>query len=134
MKNLEIYSRSSHKHLHNEIDGTTEIELSEQQVREALDGRTTLAAAEFLGVHHQTLRNRFGHLLTKRVSPKGQYDEEFVEQVRRVAADPAIGTRKASEQLGVSSLKIRTCCKRHGIEWVSAKRGRPTLDQSARDE
>jgi hypothetical protein len=43
--------------------------LTEESVREALQGRTTLEAAKLLGVTHQTLRNRFGHLLKKRVSP-----------------------------------------------------------------
>jgi len=44
-------------------------ELTEAQVRKALRGRTTLEAAQLLGVNHQTLRNRFDHLLTKRKSP-----------------------------------------------------------------
>ena len=43
--------------------------LSEGSVREALRGRTTLEAAELLGVNHQTLRNRFPELLQKRASP-----------------------------------------------------------------
>lgn len=43
--------------------------LEEPSVREALEGRSTLEAAALLGVHHQTLRNRFPHLLRKRVSP-----------------------------------------------------------------
>lgn len=43
--------------------------LSEESVRAALQGRTTAEAADLLGVNHQTLRNRFGHLLQKRASP-----------------------------------------------------------------
>jgi hypothetical protein len=43
--------------------------LNEDQVREALRGRTTLAAAKLLGCNHQTLRNKFDHLLMKRKSP-----------------------------------------------------------------
>lgn len=42
---------------------------SEDQVREALQGRTTKQAADLLGCHHMTLRLRFPHLLTKRKSP-----------------------------------------------------------------
>jgi len=45
-------------------------DLTEAQVRKALQGRSTLEAARLLGVNHQTLRNRFGHLLTTRLSPK----------------------------------------------------------------
>lgn len=129
MENLELHDRSSHQHLHVLQDGTTEISLTEQQVREALEGRTTKQAAEVLGIHSQTLRNRFDHLLTKRVSPRSQYDPAFVEQVRRVATDPTIGTRKASEMLGVTQWKIRNCCRRHNVEWVSAPRGRPTQNR-----
>jgi transposase-like protein len=43
--------------------------LTEQSVREALQGRSTVEAAQFLGVSQATLYNRFGHLLTKRTSP-----------------------------------------------------------------
>lgn len=46
-----------------------EHQLDEELVRKALQGRTTLAAAEALGVHHMTLRNRFDHLLAKRATP-----------------------------------------------------------------
>lgn len=43
-------------------------QLAEPVVREALQGRTTQEAAEVLGVSHQTLRSRFGHLLLKRAA------------------------------------------------------------------
>lgn len=43
--------------------------LSEESVREALQGCGTLEAAQALGVNHQTLRNHFPHLLKKRASP-----------------------------------------------------------------
>ena len=42
------------------------IPLTEDQVREALQGKTTLEAAKLLGVNHDTLRLRFGGLLKKR--------------------------------------------------------------------
>lgn len=44
--------------------------LTEQSVREALQGRTTQEAAAHLGVAYMTLYRRFGHLLTKRTSPR----------------------------------------------------------------
>lgn len=43
--------------------------LTEDRVREALQGRTTLEAAVYLGVSHKTLRYKFDHLLVKRKSP-----------------------------------------------------------------
>lgn len=45
------------------------LEFGEDEVREALRGRTTAEAAAFLGCHPQTLYNRFDHLLEKRNSP-----------------------------------------------------------------
>ncbi len=127
-ENLELHTRSSHGHLHFEEDGSTElIPLTEQQVSEALENRTTLEAAEYLGVHHMTLRLRFDHLLTKRVSPYGEYPTDVVENVREVATDPTVGTRSAAEILGMTPWKIRKICARHDIEWVSAPLGRPSL-------
>ena len=51
-------------------------DLTEGQVREVLQGRTTEEAAMILRVHPQTLYNRFDHLLDKRKSP-GFLDEHF---------------------------------------------------------
>lgn len=49
--------------------------LTENVVREALQGRSTLQAAHHLGVNVMTLYNRFPHLLAKRASP-GALDRE----------------------------------------------------------
>jgi transposase-like protein len=43
--------------------------LSDDQVRKALRGKSTAEAARALGVNHQTLRNRFPHLLSYRAKP-----------------------------------------------------------------
>lgn len=59
--------------------------LTEELVREALRGRSTLAAAKFLGVHHMTLRNRFAHLLRKRASPN-VLDEKMEDILRALEA------------------------------------------------
>ena len=59
--------------------------LTEESVREALRGRTTLEAARHLGIHPMTLYNRFGSLLTKRSSP-GHLDplaSTILEEYRR---------------------------------------------------
>jgi hypothetical protein len=124
--NLELHSRSSHQKTHHSEDGVpNEASLTEGQVRGALEGRTTAEAAELLGVHHQTLRRRFDHLLTKRRSPGGAFPPEFVRRARELAADPSIGTRAASALLGTTPNTLRSCCRLHGIEWVSAPPGRP---------
>jgi hypothetical protein len=63
LDNLELLpNRAAHIAIHNRInDGPlNKARLSEQQVREALQGRSTAEAAALLGIHHQTLRNRYG--------------------------------------------------------------------------
>src|SRR5277367_707189 len=86
--NLALHTPRSHHLLHHK--GRWLAPLTEVQVREALEGRTTQQAATVLGVHPQTLRNRFGHLLEKRRSPQGAFPEDFVRQVRVLAQNPAV--------------------------------------------
>jgi len=45
------------------------VPVTEEQVKQALQGRTTLEAAKVLGCGHMTLRRRFEHLLAKRRTP-----------------------------------------------------------------
>jgi hypothetical protein len=125
--NLELHpSRASHQKLHLAEDGVpTKATLTEDQVRRALEGRSTALAAELLGVNHKTLRRRFEHLLAKRRSPGGSFSQEFVRRARELAEDSSIGTRKASALLGTTPNTLRSCCRLHGIEWVSAPPGRP---------
>jgi hypothetical protein len=61
--------------------------LTEESVRKALRGRSTLQAADLLGVNHQTLRNRFPHLLSKRPSP-GFLDGRKAEIRKRAMTEP----------------------------------------------
>lgn len=51
-------------------------QLTDDEVREALRGRTTKEAARYLGVGKMTLYRRFDHLLTKRKSPTRRKKEE----------------------------------------------------------
>jgi hypothetical protein len=125
-ENLEVLSRAEHLAIHYKEDFGNQIPLTEDQVREALQGRSTEEAADLLGCHHQTLRNRFDHLLDKRISPKGQYPDQDVEMVRRLASDPSVSTRSAAKIAGFGVEKIRNICKRHQIEWISAPQGRPS--------
>lgn len=74
-------------------------DISEQSARTALLGRSTLEAAELLGVNHQTLRNRFPHLLTKRQSP-GFLDARKEEIRTRSKTEPR---RRLARSLGCSA-------------------------------
>lgn len=122
--NLQLLESSEHARHHSAGRGL--LPLTEQEVRTALQGRTTQEAADLLGVSHQTLRNRWPHLLTMRVSPGGPYPTTLVDAVRFLAADPTVGTRAACERLGVAQVTLRRVRERHGIPWVSAPTGRPS--------
>ena len=119
--NLKLVSRSSHPKEHREEQRAP---LSQEQVRRALEGRSTAEAAELIGVHHQTLRNRFDHLLVKRRSPGETFSPDFVESVRKLAEDPSVGTRDAARRLNTTPNTLRECCRLHAIGWTSAPPGR----------
>lgn len=102
------------------------VPLTEEQVRIALDGRTTLQAAKHLGVHHMTLRNRFPHLLKKRRSPGAGFPDDVVSRVRLLAGDPTVSTRDAERVTGMSTMTLQECCRIHQIEWIAAPSGTPS--------
>lgn len=132
--NLEVLDARTHGIEHaEESRAAQQTPLTPEQVREALEGRTTLEAAKLLGVNHQTLRNRFEHLLQKRRSPGCDFPQEFVERARALAADPSVGTRRAARALDTTEATLRVCCRRHGIQWTSAPLGRPSRARSAAD-
>jgi transposase len=82
-------------------------ELTEEQVREALHGRSTAEAAKLLRVHPQTLRNRFDRLLRKRASPHALDDVK--EDILRELAKPL---RDVAEMFGVHEETIRRALRR----------------------
>lgn len=126
-ENLELLTAEAHLKHHK--TGTHKLR-DREAVRTALVGRSTEEAAQLLGVNHQTIRNNFPDLIDKRVSPGGLYSDDVVELVRRLAADPTVSTREASARTGMTQIKMRQIRQRHGIEWVSAPLGRPSLAQS----
>lgn len=131
-ENLEVLDRPAHGREHAEETRQRMLaDLDERRVQAALRERTTLQAARLLGVNHQTLRNRFGHLLAKRRSPGQPFPKETVERVRAAALDPTMGTIRASRLLGLSQKTIRACCLMHGIEWIAAPLGRPSRKRLA---
>lgn len=129
-ENLQVMDRRDHSIEHAaDIRDANLRPIDHQQVQTALIGRTTLEAAKILGVNHNTLRNRFDYLLTKRRSPGDGFPLETVALASELARDPHIGTRRACEILDMAPLTLRALCRIHGIVWVSAPLGRPKRDQ-----
>lgn len=89
------------------------LELTETSVREALAGRTTREAAELLGVNHQTLRNSFDHLLSKRVSPGSL--ERHRDEIRSLAS--TLHARELAPRYGVSPATLKAAIRR----WKTAE-------------
>lgn len=90
-------------------------DISEMSVREALSGRSTLEAALALGVNHQTLRNRFPHLLEKRAPPG--FLESHKEEIRSLATHTRADD--IAERLGVCGETVRVAIRR----WARIKPG-----------
>lgn len=122
--NLEVHDRHSHGGLHAAEDGRA-TPLPEDQVREALQGRSTAEAAALLGIHHQTLRNRYPNLLRKRRSPSDPNDPATIEVVRIAAADPATGFRELARSTGIASTLAKKICERRGFQWQTKQAKRP---------
>lgn len=127
-ENLEIHTRQSHGMEHAEESREREsAPLTEDQVRKTLLGRTTEEAASVLGVHHQTLRNRFPGLLKTRKSPARDDDPEVDRLIREFAADKWRGYRELAKAHGISSPFAKSYCQRHGIHWVKKTRATPPV-------
>jgi len=126
-ENLQLLpSRSDHMREHvDEIRGRFLAELTEGQVRAALHGRTTLQAARLLGLNHQTLRNRFPHLLTKRRSPKTPLPADIRALLARLAEDPTVSKRDAAKILGATPETVRQWLILSGLTWTPCPGGRP---------
>ena len=130
-RNLELMTRHEHGKEHAaETRERSLADIDEIRVREALKGRSTLEAAKILGVNHQTLRNRFPHLLTKRTSPNGKYPSNLVAIVRELAADSLIGYQDAEKILGITRKTIQAICRRHKIKWMRGPMGRTSRKES----
>lgn len=85
--------------------------MTDAQVREALQGKTALEAADHLGVHVQTLYNRYDHLLRKRASPGSldQYRAEILQEV--------YGNRTPQGELALRFGVSRNCVARSIRRW-----------------
>lgn len=119
--NLQIVTRSEHMALHRaERAAKSRAPITEESVSEALQGRSVKDAAALLGVHTQTLRNRFPELLAPRVrkSPTKIDDPAAIALILEVAPDPLRGYREIASQYGISFRTVKRICDRNGIAWV----------------
>lgn len=124
--NLEVLTFSAHRSHHTRTRNEREFEPrrpSAEAVAEALRLHPTiLAAAESLGMCHQTLRKHFPELLTpyKRRSPTKPHEpsSEQLAAIRAAAADPMVGEREAGRLVGLSPKTLRKVCDAFGIQWV----------------
>ena len=85
--------------------------LTEDQVREALQGRNTRQAAEHLGVHPQTLYNRFDHLLQKRKSPG--FLEPVIQDVLHSAIE--VGMNETARRYETNRTTLNKALKKAGL-------------------
>ncbi len=119
--NLDVMAQTDHRKLHAQaLAATQKARLTEDAVREALQGRSLRQAAALLQVHTQTLRNRFPELLEprKRKSPTRIDDPAVWDLIRRVAPDPDLGYRDIAAQYQISFRTVQRICDRLGIPWV----------------
>ncbi len=97
--------------------------LTEQSVREALQGRSTAQAAGILGVSIQTMHNRWGHLLKKR--PKPGFLDPHKQEILKKVYSLRIPRAHIAREYGCT-----LTCVSHSIQrWSKqgAKQGAPAL-------
>jgi transposase len=102
--------------------------LSEQSVREALQGRSAAQAAGVLGVSLQTMYNRWNHLLKKRTKP-GFLDPHREAILRRVYSD-RIPRAQIARDYGCTLQCVSKSIQRWSKQ--GAKRGAPALPEPPR--
>jgi hypothetical protein len=109
-------------------------ELTEQSVREALQGHTTREAALLLNCHAHTLYLRFGHLLKKRPSPNclDVHKEEI-----RVARRAGKTLKQIATRYGVSTVTVNKSIQRwraqdESKDEFAVPRNRPTARERLR--
>ncbi len=84
--------------------------LTEESVREALQGRSTREAAAVLGVHPMTLYNKFDHLLSKRTKP-GALNPHRAE-IERLVYKKRMPHARVAEIYGVSEACVHRTIQR----------------------
>ena len=104
------------------------IRLTEEMVREALQGRTAVQAARHLGCSAQVLYDRFSHLLDKRASP-GHLDQ-FRDDILDLVYRQRVPRREIAKRYGVNRITVTKSIQR----WLGpdAKPGGPDAPPRAR--
>lgn len=128
-ENLEVMSKSAHQRLHARRSADKQLaRLNEEMVKSALEGRSINQAAQLLKCNHQTLRNRFPHLIRprRRKSPARASDPAVIDLVRKLAPDPSMGFREIADKYHIWPHLILRVCRENGIEWKSKIRPKPT--------
>jgi hypothetical protein len=125
--NLEVLTRSEHMKRHREEKRLmSKAPLVEDDVRAALQAVGLKKAAALLGVHQQTLRNRFPDLVApyKRRSPTRIDDPVAVEKVLSVVPNDKKGYRDVALETGFSYSTVWRICERNGVPWLrKSKKG-----------
>ncbi len=121
--NLVVLTRVEHVRYHGHFVTDTshhKVQVTREQAERALGGRTIAEAAELLGIHHMTIRNRFPDLIEhmKRRPPSDIDDQFLVREVRSDAADENVGIRTSAKRLGISPVTVMKIAERHGIQWT----------------
>jgi len=121
--NIEVMTRSAHQRHHQSGKKVHQADLTKEQVAQALShtGNSLKAAAFLLGIHTQTIRNRFPELVApiKRKSPANLDDVALLGRVTVLAADPNVGWSDAADALGIAYMSVVRICRRYGIPWVA---------------
>jgi hypothetical protein len=97
--------------------------LTDEMVREALQGRSTIEAASHLSVNVGTLYNRFGHLLSKRAKPG--FLDQHKQTVLKLAYVDRIPRSEIAERYGVSAFCVTKSIQRWSRQ--DAKQGGSAL-------
>lgn len=91
---------------------------TEDEVREALNGRSNPEAAKELGISLQTLHNNFGHLLSKRTARQG-FLEPHKEEIRSLARHTSLNqiALKFHTQHSTVNAAVRRWAKQEPDAW-----------------
>jgi len=129
LQNLEVMTMSEHRQHHAKgVAERTKIPVDEERLVELLKTMGIKPAAKVLGIHGQTIRNRFPHLIAhmKRKSPHLATDEKTADLIRDFAQSEKYGLADTRKILKMTENTILKACKIWGIVWVHKTRsGRP---------
>jgi hypothetical protein len=122
--NLQVMDWIEHTRMHGKQSTRNALDLSREQVVEALSGRNLKQAARHLKCDTKTLRRRFPDLLAprQRVSPTKIDDPRDLARVLQAATDPQIGIHALAKELRMSPSTILRICRRNGKPWIRQRR------------